>query len=465
MRSLRSRLILSILLPVFIVVPVLILGMSYLLQTQVIVANLANEMTRQAALVADISSSSVEIWQDPGEAQAFVARISRRLSAKLMLLDPEGHLLVSSDPADARYVGTVYAMPDLQSLLSKEMPAQITYNQSRIADVTVPVITSSGKVIGFVRLANPLASIYAQSEWLSQVALYVVIGGILAGLLVGWLLARDIERPLKRTSSAVYDLASGQQPLEVLDEEGPEEVRRLIHAFNRLVERLNSSEESRRRLLANMVHELGRPLGAMLSALQALRSGADQQIELRHELLEGMEGEVVLLQRLLDDLTHLDQGFGQMELQRQSINLADWLHTSLQTWSKAAAEKKQLWSLDIADDLPPVRMDPERLAQALGNLVGNAIHYTPRGGQVCVRSRREDGFVVIAVEDNGPGISLEEQEQIFQPFFRGKSARRFSDGMGLGLPIARDLVEAHGGRLTLESTPGKGSCFSIFLPV
>ena len=300
MRTLRFRILISILLPVLIIVPVVAVGLSYLLQTQVLVASISNELIRQAVLVADMSSDSIEIWQNSSQAKTFVEHISPRLTAKLMLLDPTGHLIVSSDPHDAQLVGTVYEMPDLNHLLAMQTPAEVTYNQSQIADVTVPVVNPTGKLIGFVRLTNPLASIYARSEQLKQVTLYVVIGGVVAGLLLGLLLARDLERPLKKTSSAVYELASGQHPLEIMHEEGPEEVRRLIRAFNVLVERLKSSEETRRRLLANMVHELGRPLGAMLSALQALRSGADQQVDLRHELLEGMEGEVVLLQRLLD---------------------------------------------------------------------------------------------------------------------------------------------------------------------
>jgi two-component system, OmpR family, sensor histidine kinase BaeS len=465
MQTLRFRLLFSILLPILVIVPVVALSLNYLLQTQVIVAGIANELIRQAVLVADISSSSIEIWQDPSQAQAFVAHYGPRLTAKLMLLDPQGHLLVSSDPSDARLVGTVYAMPDLQSLLAQNTPAQVTYDHSQIADVTVPVVNSGGKLIGFVRLTNPLASIYARSEWLSQVTLYVVVGGILAGLLLGWLLARDLERPLEKTSAAVYELASGLHPLETLQEEGPQEVRRLTHAFNVLVERLKSSEESRRRLLANLVHELGRPLGAMLSALQALRAGADQQVELRHELLEGMEGEIVTLQRLLDDLTHLDQGFAQMELQLQPVVLSSWLPTTLQTWSEAASSKKLTWQVNLPETLPVLEIDPGRLAQALGNLVSNAIHYTPSGGQVSITARIAGDQLLIAVEDSGPGISPEEQEQIFQPFVRGKSARRFSDGMGLGLTIARDLVEAHNGQLTLQSTPGQGSCFTISLPI
>jgi signal transduction histidine kinase len=464
-KTLRVRLLASILIPILVIVPVVAWVLLYLLQTQVILAGIANELIRQAVLVADMSTSSLEIWLDPAEAQAFVARVSPRLSAKLMLLDPQGHLIVSSDPNDAQLVGKVYEMPDLQHLLSMEMPVEVKYKNSQIEDVIVPAVTSSGTLIGFVRLTNPLASLYARSAQLGQIALIVAAGGILGGLVVGWLLARSLERPLKKTSLAVYGLANGQLPLSPLNEEGPEEVKVLVRAFNTLMERLRASEETRKRLLANTVHELGRPLGALLSALQALRGGADEQTDLRKELLGGMESEVVVLQHLLEDLAHLEQGVSPLNLNRQTIQVSEWLPMLLRTWNEAALEKKLAWEQNIPGDLPAVSFDPDRIAQALGNLLSNAIRYTPAGGKVRVSASIEEPRLVILVQDTGPGISTDEQAHIFQPLYRGKAAKRFSEGMGLGLPIARDLVQAHNGELTVQSSPGQGSQFTIHLPL
>lgn len=464
-KTLRTQLLASILIPVLVIVPVVAWLLIYLLQTQVILASIANEFIRQAVLVADLSATTVEIWQDPAEAQAFVARLSPRLSAKLMLLDPTGHLIVSSDPNDAQLIGKAYEMPDLQNLLSRETPVEVKYKNSQIDDVIVPVVTSSGNLIGYVRLTNPLASLYSRSAQLGRIALIVATGGILGGLLLGWLLARSLERPLKKTSLAVYGLANGQLPLSPLSEEGPEEVKMLVRSFNTLMEKLKSSEEARKRLLANTVHELGRPLGAMLSALQALRSGADEQTDLRKELLQGMESEVTLLQHLLDDLAHLEQGSSALTLHRQSVQVSEWLPTLLTTWNEAAQEKKLTWEQDIPPYLPPAVFDPDRIAQALGNLLSNAIRYTPSGGKVRVSASREGQALVFTVLDSGPGISLEEQENIFQPLYRGKAAKRFSEGMGLGLPIARDLVQAHNGSITVQSAPGQGSQFKVSLPL
>jgi two-component system sensor histidine kinase BaeS len=464
-KSLRAQLLASILVPLLVIVPIVAWLLIYLLQTQVILGSIANELIRQAVLVADVSATTLEIWQDPTQAQAFVARLSPRLSAKLMLLDPTGHLIVSSDPNDATLVGKAYEMPDLQKLLAQETPVQVNYNKnSQIEDVIVPVVTASGRLIGYVRLTNPLASLYSRSAQLGRIALFVAAGGILGGILLGWLLSRSLERPLKKTSQAVYSLANGQQPLSPLNEEGPEEVKVLVRSFNTLMEKLQTSEEARKRLLANTVHELGRPLGALLSALQALLSGADEQTELRKELLQGMEGEVVLL-HLLDDLAHLEQGTSALILHRQSVQVSEWLPMLLATWSEAAQEKKLTWEQEIAPGLPPANFDPERIAQALGNLLSNAIRYTPSGGKVKVSALQEDHTLEFVVQDSGPGISPEEQENIFQPLYRGKAAKRFSEGMGLGLPIARDLVEAHNGSISVQSMPGQGSQFKVSLPL
>jgi two-component system sensor histidine kinase BaeS len=465
LKTLRSRLLASILIPILVIVPVVAWLLFYLLQTQVVLAGIANELIRQAVLVADMSLTTVEIWQNPSEAQAFVTRISPRLTAKLMLLDPQGHLIVSSDPNDAKLTGKVYEMPDLEKLMTMETPVEVTYKNSQIEDVIVPAVTSSGTIIGFVRLTNPLASLYARSALLGKITLFVALGGILGGVLLGVLLARSLERPLKNASRAAYGLANGQLSLAPLNEEGPEEIKRLVRSFNTLIERLKTSEETRKRLLANTVHELGRPLGALLSAIQALRGGADKQPLLRKELMQGMESEVILLQHLLEDLAHLEQGFSPHNLQLQTIQVSEWLPMILRTWNQAALDKKLIWEQAIPGSLPPATFDPERIAQALENLLSNAIRYTPAGGAVRVSALTEENMLVIHVQDTGPGISPDEQPYIFQPLFRGKAAKRFSEGMGLGLSIARDLVQAHNGTLTFQSTPGQGSRFSIRLPL
>jgi len=172
------------------------------------------------------------------------------------------------------------------------------------------------------------------------------------------------------------------------------------------------------------------------------------------------------LDRLLDDLAELhDRVLGPLELDRQPLALGQWLPPVLATWREAALQKGLSWQLAIDPALPTVSADGDRLAQAVGNLLSNAVKYTPPGGRLCVEAGSDPGWAWLRVSDSGPGIPPEEQERIFDPFYRNPHGRRFPQGMGLGLTIARDLVAAHGGRLEVASGPGQGSCFTIHLPL
>ncbi len=208
MKTLRGRLLLNSLIPLLIILPVMGVLITYLLETQVFLGNLTQELTRQAFLVADASSTYVEIWQDPVRAQGFVSRVSPSLTAKLMLLDPTGHLIVSSDPEDSFLIGQVFDVPNAELLMEKEIPAEITMNNRKIQDIVVPVFSNQGNLIGFVRLLNPLATIYERSQTLRQVLWFVLAGGFIVALILSWQLARVVERPLKETTQAAYHLAS-----------------------------------------------------------------------------------------------------------------------------------------------------------------------------------------------------------------------------------------------------------------
>jgi signal transduction histidine kinase len=266
-------------------------------------------------------------------------------------------------------------------------------------------------------------------------------------------------------TQAARQLASGEQ-LTPLTERGPKEIQNLLHSMNVLVQRLLSLEQARRQLLSNLVHELGRPLGAFRSATQALLGRSGEDADLRQELLAGMDAEVEHLGRLLDDLAGLhDQVLGTLELNRQPTAPSEWLARTLPPWRESAQAKGLKWEATIPPDLPTVDVDPDRLAQVVGNLLSNAIKYTPPRGTVSLDAGIEGEEAWIRVSDTGPGISPEEQARIFAPFYRSQPGRRFPQGMGLGLSIAYALVAAHGGRLELDSTPGLGSRFTVWLPL
>ena len=466
--TLRRRLTLSHALPLIVVIPLIGIALVYVLQTQVLLANLSASLTSQAVILGELTTGLPFVWFDPQVAQTFVERVGPRLDAEVYLIDPESKLLASTDPAVQGRLGQPVDLPGLSDALAGHLSVKVAYNGAARAEVTsvlVPVLAPDRSLLGVLSLSTPVPGGFEGFQRVRNLVVGILGIGLVVGALMGRILAINLERPVREVTQGIVRLAHGEK-LQPLSEAGPEELRTLIRNFNSLVERQRDLEQARRQLVANLVHELGRPLGAMRSAIQALQAGADRGESLRRELLEGIEEEIERLRRLLEDLAHLqDSALGALELNRRPVAIQDWLGVILGPWREDAQRKGLAWESRIPDSLPSVSLDPDRMAQALGNLLSNAIKYTPTGGGIFVSAGVEGGETWIRVSDTGPGIDLQEQEQIFSPFFRGRAGGRFPQGMGLGLSIARDLVVAHGGRIEVSSTPGKGSQFTLWLPL
>lgn len=467
LRTLRNRLILSHILSLLIIIPLTGVAILYALETQVLLPNLSKELVGEARLLAEIVSHQPGIWENPSFAQNIFAQARPKLAARVMLLAPDGRLLASSDPADTDRLGSRLEIPNFTDARRGDVVSHIDFSQrlrGEIVDVYAPVITNEDQVAGIIRMSYRFVTVFEEILKLRYLIAAILVVGLLAGVLLGSILALNISAPIEKVSTAVYDLTRGYRK-EALVEQGPEEIRRLLRSVNHLTARLHNLEEARRRLLANLVHEIGRPLGALHAALQALLRSPNHDPQVIKEMLTGMHEETDRLQHLLDDLGHLhDQVLGTLELERKPVALSEWLLDVLRPWEIAAHEKRLSWESSIPADLPTVEVDSLRLAQVVGNLASNAIKYTPAGGTVSVGAGVLGGRIWIRVSDTGPGISIEEQGKIFTPFYRGAQGGRIVQGMGLGLSIARDLVIAHEGRLEVESQPGLGSQFTVWLP-
>jgi two-component system, OmpR family, sensor histidine kinase BaeS len=466
LRTLRSRLILSQLLPLMVIVPLMGIALIYGAETQILLPDLLQELDGQARLIVEVAGREPALWTNPQQAQDFVRRISPNVPARLMLLDMQGRLLASSEPADQARLGQKLVHPALDSALAGQGYAAEDYSaqlEGEVADVWVPVAEAHQHLVGVVRLSYRLPA-YGRFLQLRYLVLGVLTMGIVLGVAVGSGLALNLERPLRQTAQAIDKMAGGEQ-LRLLPEDGFQELASLIRAFNMLVDRIRLLEATRQHLLANLVHELGRPLGAMLSATQALQDGAINDPVLRDEFIVGIQDGLLHLRHLLDDLLRLyESALGPLKLNRQTVSVGDWLPSTLVLWRAAALAKPLRWQTAIPAELPRLQLDPDRLAQAIGNLLSNAIKYTPSEGEVVVTAGVAAGAVWIRVTDTGPGIDPETLPHIFEPFYRGPAARRFPQGMGLGLSIAHDIVSAHGGWIEVESPPGQGSEFTLWLP-
>lgn len=457
----RRQFILSHVLPFALILPLVGVLLLYLIEAQLLLTELGDDLEERAALIAEAASEQPEIWTDAAAARGFIADFGRLTDATVYLADAEGHLLVS-EPR----LGT----PDeelMERAAENTSPVQVNvaYELGEpTGEVAARVVDVNEQLLGIVGVRESIAGVAASFGRLRRLMMLVILGGMALGGLTGYWLARRLEQPIARTVAAVDAVAVGRA--EALPSEGPAELRHLSVSVNALAGRLRALEDMRRRSFANIVHELGRPLGAINAAIHVLRGPSGEDAAIRTELLTGVEKELKTMQPLLDDLSllHAD-ATGRRDLDRQPLALGPWLAAAVQPWHAAAAAKGLTWREDIPAGLPTADIDPVRMTQVVGNLLSNAVKYSPAGGEVALSAAATGGEVRITVSDTGPGIAAEEQALVFQPFYRGRSPHRFTEGLGVGLAIARSLTEAHGGRLTLDSAPGRGSAFTLHLPL
>jgi signal transduction histidine kinase len=466
MKTLRGRLILSHIIPWLLIAPLVGVTIFYLLKTQESLTQLSAELTQQALSVARLARAQPAIFSDLSQAELFVEVYFKELGGdpdiRISILQPDGDLLETNLTEDPAQLEQLYAALNRDLIITSGKG--YFQMQVNLAHVFMPVIDLQDRVLGMIAVSDAIDDATARLPTVRNILITALILELILGVAAGVGLSAYIGRDLRILTDAVSEISS-DQPLEKLTERGPEEIRMLIQAYNTTVERLDILEESRRQLLANIVHEIGRPMGAIQAAVQALLSGADQDPQFRQELLRGIEGQLNRLQPLLDNLTQLhNQVFEAPELNLQPTQISTWLREVAAPWQAAAQKKGLRWEADIHPYLPELQVDSDRLAQAVGNLLSNAVKYNPQDGLIQLSANEGEEYVVIAIQDSGPGIAPEEQDLIFTPFYRSQADTRFPQGMGLGLSIAREIVEAHGAQLTLTSQRGQGSTFIIELP-
>ncbi|MGB3713466.1 MAG: HAMP domain-containing sensor histidine kinase [Candidatus Promineifilaceae bacterium] len=466
MKTLRSRFIFSHIIPILVVIPLAGIALIYLLESQVLLSELSDDLTERANIIAEAVSGQPELLQNPELAASYITRIQLNIEGEVLFLGSKGTLLATSDPDLREDIGQIPEIDGLDSAVAGIPSVVLHYSWSQPSGTAlVPVSDVNQQLVGVVGVTERLDAAASQFGDLRRLIVLAILIALVIGVGLALILARRLERPLVSVTDAVGEIAEGRRT-EPIAEEGPEEIQNLIRSVNVLAANLRSLEDTRRRLLANLVHELGRPLGAIRAAIHALRKGAAEDQATQDELLMGIEDEVIRMQPLLDDLAQLHgQVMGQVRINPEEVALSDWLPPLIIPWRAAALDKGLHWEAQIPRDLPTIIIDPDRIGQVIGNLLSNAIKYTPEGGSVRFSASSTGDKTRISVSDNGPGIALGEHERVFEPFYRSQDSRRFPQGLGLGLTIARDLVEAHGGQLEISSQIGKGSDFVIILPV
>jgi signal transduction histidine kinase len=301
---------------------------------------------------------------------------------------------------------------------------------------------------------------------LRSISQFILIGALIAivvALLFSFLLSRRILAPVRALTTAARQLGQGDLSQRVdLNDKG--EIGELARAFNSMARDLEKAEELRRNMVADAAHELRTPLSNIKGYLEAIRDGLKKPDE---ESILSLNEEASMLSRLVNDLQELSLAeAGELRLLKEQCDITDLINQTASTKWNQAEEKELSITADLPEGLPALTVDYYRIGQVLNNLIDNAIAHTPEGGKIDISVSVEEDQLKINVTDTGEGIPPEDIPYIFERFYRtDKSRSRTTGGSGLGLTIAKRLVEAHNGSIEVTSEPGKGSCFTFTLPV
>lgn len=310
----------------------------------------------------------------------------------------------------------------------------------------------------------------SEHDLLLAIVLLVFAGGMAMAL--GYFLSSAVTERIDQLKSAAEKLAQGDLKTRVAVN-GQDEVASLAVTFNQMAEQLQAAdnkqrelESLRRDLIAWVSHDLQTPLTSMRAILEALSDGVVEDPETVKRYLHTAQRDVNSLSALIDDLFQMAQlDAGGLPLHRADASLSDLVSDTLESFTQLAKGRAIALEGNVESDVDPVCMDTQAVGRVLNNLIGNALRHTPANGRVSVWVRRANQRVEVTVSDTGEGIQADDLPHIFERFYRGEKSRsRTTGGAGLGLAIARGIVQAHGGDIRVESEIGKGAQFTFHIP-
>lgn len=313
------------------------------------------------------------------------------------------------------------------------------------------------------------ASIQSVSSSINWFLLWGAIVAIIVALVITLFLSQRISAPIHAITLAASKLGKGDFSQRV-NFKGKDEVGKLVQTFNSMAGELMSmtdnlirAKQLQQNLVADVAHELRTPVASIQAYMEAIQDGL---LEPTKENLNSMYEDIGLLSRLIGDLQVLSQAdSNELNLICQPENISTVIHRVMESMQSQVNTKGIKLSIDLPSLLPAVEIDALRISQVLRNLLDNAISHTPQGGEIKIAAKEYDGYIEVEVSDTGEGIPEQELPNIFERFYRvDKSRTRATGGSGLGLTIAKRLVEAHGGEINVQSELGKGSSFIFTIP-
>jgi len=390
--------------------------------------------------------------------QPIVERMGTLYGQRIVLTDQCGVVIADSE---GDLIGKEYHAESSQIVLLVPPPPPPLQPPSTPQPMPPPPENALGTLYICPTAEVDPVSPHRLSEAIGRFLLWGSLLAIAIALVVTFILSRRISAPIKALTLTARRLGHGDfsQRVQFKDKS---ELGELARAFNSMAGDLERTENLRRNLVADVAHELRTPLSNIQGYLEAVGDGV---VTPDAATIHSLHEEVTLLSRLIDDLQELALAeAGELRLLPQAEDISELIHQAVAAVQAQAEPKGVSVSIDLPDKLPPVDIDSHRISQVLRNFLENAVAHTAKEGSIMVTAWQQDNWVKISVGDTGEGIPAEDLPNIFERFYRvDKSRTRATGGSGLGLTIAKRLVEAHGGEVEVRSELGKGSCFTFTL--
>lgn len=424
-----------------------------------------------------------------GEVPGFqdLSPVSASENPLILIINNEGNIVASSDP-QIPTMTTIQRLPleiretiaRNQELGGAEDPqwnalySMTLFNERSV--VAYPIINNDNNVIGtFVvqggavsftlgqtrgEIFQQISVVFLQSLWI------FAIPAVLVAIPFGMWRASTISSRLERLADVAERMERGELNTR-LRVRKHDEIGRLAESFNTMAAQMDANDRARKAFISNVSHELRTPVAIILGHAEQLKARPEARDEGISSALDAIEMEGQILVRLVDDLfTSAKLEENTLQLRPTTIELHTVVENVLATIRTSAWQDRKV-SVEsvVSPDLRPVKADEQRLQQIISNLVYNALRHTPAGGLVVVRAEQQGGYMHVSVIDTGMGMDQATAERVFSRYYQSERNKRHGEGTGLGLSIVQQLVEAHGGTITVESVPGSGTTFTFTLPV
>lgn len=327
-------------------------------------------------------------------------------------------------------------------------------------------VESNDRVVGYVVLRSDT---FREQPWetafLERLTQTLFIGSIAIvsiAVVLGLFLARSLTNPLQQLTKATRMVAAGNLDVTV-DVSSQDELGELAQAFNTMNQKLAEARDLRRQMTADIAHELRTPVSVILGYADGLKENVIPPTEETFDLIQEQAEQ---LEHLIEDLRTLTRAeAGELALDLAPTDPVPLVKRLISAYEPQAVRQEVTLTLDVIEPVPQIFIDTDRVRQILSNLIANALQYTPAEGHINIHVASTNEEVEFTITDSGPGISEEDLDRIFERFYRRDQSRsRDTGGSGLGLSIAKSLVERQGGRIAVESQPGKGSSFHVAFP-